>query len=150
MPRIWKFIYLCWAVICLASGYRTLAPGHTAYFTDLPWSFVPTGFLFWCIAPLVIMVLNFHGRDMTFRRPSLDRPPWSGRNDPLQFFRLGLVSAILALVGACFALPKADHGGMMMFWITTAGTVGLFIGERLVYWVYAKKIVKTAGQPAVK
>ena len=85
MQRIWKYIYLGWAIICLASGYRMLAPERTADFKWLPWSFIGMDFVFWCIAPLAIMALNFHGLDVTFRRPSLDRPPWGGRNDPLQY-----------------------------------------------------------------
>jgi hypothetical protein len=150
MQRIWKYVFLCWAIICLASGYRMLAPGRTGDFKALSWSFIVAGFIFWCIAPLAVTALNFHGLDVMIRRPSLDRPPWGGRPDPLQFFRFCRVSTILMLLGACFALPKADQGGMMMFWATTAMTIAFFIGERLVYLVYAKKIAKSADQPGLK
>jgi hypothetical protein len=147
MQRIWKYIYLCWAIICLASGYRLLAPDRTAYFRGVPWPDIAMFFLFWCIAPLAVMVLNFHGLDVTFRRPSLDRPPWGRRHDPLQLLRLGLVSALSTLIGGCFALAKADQRGIMMFVAITAASLGFLIGERLVYWVYAKKITKSAGLP---
>jgi hypothetical protein len=43
-------------------------------------------------------------------------------------------------VGACLALPKADQRGVMMFWSSVAMSAGLFIGERIVYLVYAKRI----------
>jgi hypothetical protein len=150
MHRIWKYIYLCWALLCLAGGYRMLAPGHTAYFTDVPRSFIVELFVFWCIAPLAITALNCYGIDVAFRRPSLDRPPWGGRKDPLQFFRFCRFSIILMLVGACFAVPKADPGGVKMFWITAAVAVAFIFGERLVYWVYAKKIAKSVERPTVK
>lgn len=150
MQRIWKYIYLCWVVVCLASGYGMLAPEHTAPFKGMPWSDIVMFFLFWCIAPMAVMALNFHGLDVIFRRPSLERPPWGGRNDPLQFFRLGLVTVVSVSVGACFALPKANQGGAMWFWAMITGTVGFFIGERLVYWVYAKRIAKSTEQHTVK
>lgn len=147
MQRIWKYIYLCWTIIWLASGYRLLAPDRTAYFRGVSWTDIAMSFLFWCIAPLGIMALNFHGLDVTFRRPSMDRPLWGGRHDPLQSLRLGLVSALSTLIGGCFALAKANHGGIMMFAAITAASLGFLIGERLVYRVYAKKIANSAWLP---
>ena len=44
-------------------------------------------------------------------------------------------------VGACFALPNADQHGLMMFWASAAMSIGLFVGEQFIYWVYAKRIV---------
>lgn len=107
---------------------------------------------FWFIAPLAITALNscFYGAEMTFRRPSLDRSPFGGGRDPLQGLRLILVSCILMLVGGSFALPNADHGGVFMFRAITAMTIAFFLGERLVYWVYAKKIAKFAVHFTIK
>ncbi len=43
-------------------------------------------------------------------------------------------------IGAACALPKADNPGVMMFWASVAMSIGLCVGERLIYLVYAKKI----------
>jgi hypothetical protein len=98
-------------------------------------------FFFFCIAPLAITMLRHRfGFENVFRRPSLDRTPFS-RRDILQVYRLFLVSSVLLSVGACFALPTANQQGVMMFWTSVAVSAGLFVGERIVYLVYAKNIV---------
>lgn len=118
-------------------GYRSIASAHAP---DMPWPFIVYAFFFFMIAPLAIIKLNrLFGVEMTFRRPSLDRPPLLGR-DPLQTFRIFLVSSLLMSIGACLAAPKADHHGMMMFFQTAAMSLGLVVGERLIYWVHAKEI----------
>lgn len=106
----------------------------------MPASFIVISFFFFCVAPLAITVLrNRFGIETVFRRPSLDRAPFSKR-DILQAFRLFSVSSALMAVGACFGLPNADHNGVMMFWSSVAMSTGLIVGERIVYLVYAKKI----------
>jgi hypothetical protein len=139
MQRIWKYIYLCWAALCIVSGYRNLAPERTTHFY-MPWSFIVVSFFFFCVMPLAITALRHRfGIETVFCRPSLDRTPFSKR-DILQVFRLFSVSSALMAVGACFALPNADHSGVRMFWSGVAMSAGLFMGERIVYLVYAKKI----------
>jgi len=116
-----------------------IAPGHTDDYA-MRWPVIVEGFAFFCAAPLLIIALrHLFGIETIFRRPSLDRTPFSGR-DILQAFRLFWITGALASLGACFALPNADHNGVMMFWATAAGSTGLFIGERIVYLVYAKRI----------
>ena len=140
MPRIWRYIYLIWAVLWITSGYRMLAPDQTADF-KIDWFVIVGGFLLFCIVPLASTALKCRfGVEMTFRRPSLDRAPFR-RCDPLQTMRLFVATSTLMSVGACFALPNADQHGLMMFWATAAMSMGLFVGERLIYWVYAKRIV---------
>jgi hypothetical protein len=137
--RFWRYIYLVWAILCVVGGYRNLTPEHTATFS-MPWWFIVECFFFFCIGPLAITALrNRFGIETVFRRPSLDRTVFSKR-DILQAFRLFWVSSALMSVGACLALPKADHRGVMMFWSSVAMSSGLFIGERIVYLVYAKRI----------
>ena len=82
---------------------------------------------------------NRFGMETVFRRPTLDRSPFSKR-DILQAFRLFSVSSALMTIGACLALPNADHNEVMMFWCGAAMSAGLFVGERIVYLAYAKKI----------
>jgi hypothetical protein len=140
MQRVWKYIYLCWAILCVVSGYRNLAPERTTYFYP-SWEFIVFNFFFFCVMPLAVTVLKQRfGVEMIFRRPSPDRSPFVWGRDPLQVFRLFVISSVSILVGAGLALPKAGHRGVMMFWTCAAVAAGLFIGERLVYLVYAKRI----------
>ena len=138
--RIWRYVYLIWGALCVLSGYRMLSPDRTADFT-FGWSVPILDLLFFCIAPPAIIILKQRlGFEMAFRRPSLERSPFGWGRDPLQAFRLFWVSAALMSFGAGLALPKANHQGVMMFWAVLAGSVGLFVGERLIYSVYAKRI----------
>ena len=76
MPRIWRYIYLIWAVLWITSGYRMLAPDQTADF-KIDWFVIVGGFLLFCIVPLASTALKCRfGVEMTFRRPSLDRAPF--------------------------------------------------------------------------
>jgi hypothetical protein len=137
--RVWRYIYLVWAIFCVVGGYRNLAPERTTHF-HMPRWFIVEGFFFFCVMPLAITALrNCFGVETVFRRPSLDRSVFSKR-DILQAFRVFWVSSALMSLGACFALRNADHNGVLMFWSSVAMTCGLLIGERTVYLVYAKKI----------
>ena len=139
MQRIWKYIYFSWAILCVVSGYRSLTPERTTHFY-MPWSFIVVSFFFFCVAPLGIIALrNCFGFETVYRRPSLDRTPFN-RQDILQAYRLFWVSSALMSLGACFALPRADDHGTMMFWSSVGMSAGIFIGERIVYLVHAKEI----------
>jgi len=143
MQRIWKYIYVCWAVLCVLTGYRTLSVSRAPGFVG--WPFVVEGFIFFCVAPLAITALRRRfGFETVFRRPSLGRPPF-GKGDILQVFRLFSISAALIMLGACFALPNADHRGLMMFISVAVNAAGFFVGERIVYLVYARKISEQAA-----
>jgi len=136
---VWRYIYIAWGVLCIGSGYRMIAPDRTTDY-KVGWPFILEGFVFFCIAPLLITALRHRfGIATIFRRPSIDRTPFSWR-DILQAFRLFWVSGALMSLGACLALRNADHNGVMMFWSGATGSAGLFIGERIVYLVYAKRI----------
>ena len=137
--RTWRYIYLVWALVCVFGGYRTVAHERTAN-ALMGWPFIIGSFLFFCITPLAIVALRGRfGIENLFRRPSLDRSPFT-RSDPLQAFRLFSVSSALISMGAAFALPTADHSGVMMFWASAAMSMGLFVGERLICLVYAKRV----------
>jgi hypothetical protein len=136
----WRYIYLVWVVACVISGYRLILPDRSAHFV-FGWSYIAETFLFCCIAPLAITALRQRfGFESIFRRPSLDRSPFGKGRDLLQIFRLYWISAVSASLGAACALPKADHHGVMMFCGTVAGSMGLFVGERLIYLAHAKRI----------
>jgi hypothetical protein len=116
-----------------------LPPDRTADF-KMGWQSIVGAFVFFSIGPLLITALRHRlGIKTIFRRPSLDRTPFT-RQDTLQVLRLFWISSTLMSLGACFSLAIADHNGVMMFWSSVAVSAGLFIGERIVYLVYAKKI----------
>ena len=51
-------------------------------------------------------------------------------------------------VGALFALPSTDEKGRMIFFFLVAMATGLFVGERLVYAIYRKRIEAKQILPA--
>ena len=63
-------------------------------------------------------------------------------HNQVQPLRVSLVGVALCFVGACFALRGADERGYMLLWSYVALTLGLFIGERVVYRIYSKKIME--------
>jgi hypothetical protein len=139
MSKIWPFIYLAGAVLCVIGGYGSLAPEDTAN-TNADWIFVTITFVTTSLFPLGVIAYSRRRGIETFRRPSLTRQPLGWWSDTLQPLRVSLVSTALYCLGSCFALPKTDHKGVMLFWFYAAMASGLFIGERIVYRVYAKRV----------
>ena len=137
MRKLWKFIYSAGAILCVVGGYSSLFPKTD---TNADWIFVAITFVTTGLFPLGAMAYSRLRGVMTFRRPSLDRSPYDW-NDTLQSIRVSWVYMALFWLGSCFALLKADHKGVMLFWFYTAMVSGLFIGERIVYRVYSKWIV---------
>jgi hypothetical protein len=136
----WRLIYLLIGISCITGGYRNLSPERTAH-TNADWIFVTVILVLMCLFPLGAMAYSRSIGVETFRRPSFDRWPLGWWRDTLQPLRVSLVSIALTFMGSCLALPKADQRGVMIVWSYAAATVGLFIGERLVYRVYSKRIV---------
>ena len=117
-----------------------LAPERTLH-TNADWIFVSLGFVGMSLFPLGAMAYSRSTGVETFRRPSFDRWPLGWWNDTLQPIRVSLVYSALSLIGSCFSVLRADQRGMMILWFDVAVTAGLFIGERMVYKVYSKRIV---------
>ena len=139
MHRIWPFIYLAGAILCVIGGYGSLAPAQTAG-TNADWIFITITLVSTSLFPLGAMAFSRLRGVETFRRPSLVRHPLGWWSDTLQPLRVTLASMACYLVGASFALPHTDHKGVMLFLFYAAFVVGIFIGERIVYRVYAKRV----------
>ena len=139
MSKIWPFIYLAGAVLCVITGYGSLSPQSTAD-TNADWIFVSITFVLTILFPLGAMGFSRLRGVETFRKPSLDRQPLGWWSDTLQPLRVSWVCMALIALGSCFALPRTDHKGVMLFLFYTAMAGGLFIGERIVYRVYAKRV----------
>ena len=137
--QFWVGIYVVLALFALWSGYDSLAPERTAH-TNSDWVFLGSVFAVTCVFPIGMMAYSRRIGVRQFRRPSLDRHPFSWWYDTLQPLRVVSVGTALTFVGACFALRHADHRGVMMFWFYAALALGLFIGERIVYLVYRERI----------
>ncbi|HEY2082656.1 MAG TPA: hypothetical protein VGI88_07700 [Verrucomicrobiae bacterium] len=136
MRKVWPFIYLIGAAFSFIGGYRSLAQERTVQ-TNADWILVTITFIMMCLFPLGAMAYSRRRwRVEVFRRPSLDRHPIGWWRDTLQPIRVSWVSMGLFCLGSCFALPKANNEGVMLFWFYAAGAVGMFLGERIVYKVY--------------
>jgi hypothetical protein len=139
MRRLWPPIYVALFVLTAVGGYESLAPQKTAN-TNSDWIFVSITFVLTCLFPLGAMSYSRGIGVQQFRRPSLDRHPFGWWRDTLQPLRISVIGAGLYLIGSCFALPHTDHRGVMIFWFYAALTLGLFLGERIVYAVYRERI----------
>jgi hypothetical protein len=139
MQRAWKLVYLAGAFLSVATGFLGLSAERTAK-TNVDWVFITIGFVATCGFPLAAVAYSRRIGVERFRRPSLDRSPLGWWRDPLQPLRVTLVSTALCFLGAGFALPKADHKGVMIFCFYAVAAAGLFVGERLAYWVHSKRI----------
>jgi hypothetical protein len=140
MRKIWPFLYLAGAVFCVIGGYHSLSPERTAR-TNADWIFVSVTFILTSLFPLGAMAYSRRRGVETFRKPSLGRAPLGWWTDTLQPIRVSWVTMALIWLGSCFALSKTDHKGVMLFWFYGAYVSGMFIGERLVYLVYRKRVV---------
>ncbi|HWD92993.1 MAG TPA: hypothetical protein VG938_11675 [Verrucomicrobiae bacterium] len=140
MIKIWPFIYLAGAVYSVIGGYRSLLPKFTAH-TNADWIFVTLTFITLSLVPLGAMAYSRSRGVEKFSKPSLNRAPLGWWTDTLQPIRVSWIWAALFWLGSCFSLPSTDRQGVMLFWFHTAWASGLFIGERIVYRVYAKRIV---------
>ncbi len=139
MRKIWPFIYLAGAIFCVIGGFSSLSPERTAQ-TNADWIFVSITFVTCSLFPLGAMAYSRRRGVETFRKPSLDRHPLGWGSDTLQPLRVSWVCMALFWLGSCFALPKTDHKGVMLFFFYTAMVTGLLLGEWIVYRVYAKRV----------
>lgn len=140
MKKAWPTIYAVLIPVIIALGYTSLSPERTAG-TDVDWILVSIVFVVLVFFPLGAVAYGFsHSKKETLQRPTWDRPPIGWWTDTLQPLRVTLAYLILFAIGETFALADADEKGRMMFFLFVAMAAGLFIGERLVYAFYAKKI----------
>lgn len=134
-------IYALLIPLAIFSGYRELRPEATAR-TNADWIFVTVTFVGCSIFPLGAVAYGFkYSNKKTMQRPTWDRHPIGWWTDTLQPLRFSLIYMTLFALGAFFALPGADERGRMLFLSLVAIPAGLFVGERLVYAVYRKRIV---------
>jgi hypothetical protein len=108
--------------------------------TNADWVFVAITFVATSLFPLGAMAYSRSRGVETFRKPTLDRPPLGWWTDTLQPIRVTLGCMASYWLGSCFALPKTDHKGVMLFFFYTAMMSGLLLGEWIVDRVYAKRV----------
>lgn len=140
MKKIWPIIYLILVPFALVSGYCELSPEETAG-TNTDWIFIVTTFVSLALFSVGAVAYGFRysNKDM-MRRPSWDRHPIGWWTDTLQPLRFTMVYTALMALGALFALPNADDKGRMVFFFLIAVTAGVFVGEKLVYAIYRKRM----------
>jgi hypothetical protein len=138
--KVWPVIYAVLIPFAVYSGFRGLRPEATAG-TNPDWIFASITFVLLSLFPLGAAAYGFrYSKKEAMQRPSWDRHPLGWWTDTLQRLRFCLIYTSLMALGAAFALPSADEKGRMMFLFLVAMPAGLFVGERLVYAIYRKKI----------
>jgi len=140
MKKAWPTIYAALIPVIIVLGYTSLSPERTAR-TNVDWILISITFVALLFFPLGAVAYGFsHSKKETLRRPTWDRPPLGWWTDTLQSLRVTLAYMVLFTIGGTFALADADEKGRMLFFLFVAMSAGLFIGERLVYAFYGKKI----------
>jgi hypothetical protein len=140
MKKLWPVIYAILIPIVIISGYRALSQEATAG-TNVDWIFVTVAFVGLVAFSLGSVTYGFrYSKKEKMKRPTWDRHPIGWWTDTLQSLRFCWVSMALYAFGALFAFRRADEKGRMMFFFLVAMPAGLFVGERLVYAIYGKKI----------
>ena len=102
MRKIWPFIYLVGAVLCVIGGYGSLAPAQTAG-TNADWIFITITLVTTSLFPLGAMAFSRLRGVETFRRPSLVRHPLGWWSDTLQPLRVTLASM------SCYLVARVLH-----------------------------------------
>jgi len=140
MKRIWPIIYGVLIPIMIFSGYQDLQIEVTEK-TNADWIFIGAAFVLTALAPIGLVAYGFlYSKKESMRKPTWDRHPIGWWTDTLQPLRVTLLLTALYTLGAAMALPNAGKKGVMIFIFYSASTAGLFIGERLAYLVYRRKI----------
>jgi len=140
MKNIWLFTYVIFAPITVYSGYSEMSPNAVAG-TNADWFFIAVTFIGCAIFPAGAVAFGLaYSRKEAMPTPTWDRHPFGWWSDTLQPLRISLIYSVLYAIGAAIALPTSDHKGRMIFFFLSAIAAGLFVGERIVYVIYRKKI----------
>jgi hypothetical protein len=139
MKYFWRICYSIFFVLMIWEGYGSLSPQRTAG-SNADWYFVLASFVGTILFPLGAMFFARSRGVKIFYKPSFDRHPLGWWNDTLQPIRISLIFSVCQVLGCLPTLRYANELGFMTFYWMLALTIGLFIGERLVYLVYKSSI----------
>ena len=138
--NLWRCLHAILILGAIPGGYHGVRWPRGS--VTLGWFPVALGFVIFSIAPLLLVAYGFlHSRKETIRRPTWDRNCFRWWTDTLQPLRLSVVLCLAQAVGGAFALHAAGERGRMWFHVLAAIAAGIFIGERLVYAIYRRRIV---------
>ena len=140
MKNIWRIIYIIFIPIAVYSGYSQMSPAAVAE-TNADWVFVAVTFIGCVIFSVGAVAFGFtYSKKEKMPIPTWNRHPFGWWSDTLQPLRISLICSVLYVMGAAVALPNSDYRGRMIFFFLAAMASGLFVGERVVYVIYRKKI----------
>jgi hypothetical protein len=139
VQRVWKSFY---TIIFCAGPIQGYYSGLTerAKTTNAGWIFVAIIFVIMLAFPVMAMAYSRLRGVATYMRPSFNRWPFGWWSDTLQPIRVTVVWSMLYALGAVLALLRVDHQEALFVWFYVAWALGLWLGERLIYWVYADRI----------
>lgn len=140
MAKLWPWIYAVLMPLCGYGGYRMVRDAGEMPSGVNP-AAVAVAFVASTIAPLLLVAYGFsYSRKDKMRRPSWDRHPFGWWTDTFQPLRVSMVFCLAYAAGAALALTAAVEKGRMSFFLLAAIATGIFIGERLVYVIYRRRI----------
>lgn len=134
--KLWFVIYIIGGVFCLFGGFTGLSAEATEN-TNPDWIFISIGFIGTLLFPSGSLLFSKLER---FQRPTFSRSFIKWSSDPLQSIRFVVISTALYATGAIIAIPNADTTGKLMGYFYIAIALGIFLGERLAYILFRKRI----------
>lgn len=143
MNLLWPILYAIGAAGAFYRGYLVVKnPGGTN--TNADWFFITASSIVTFFLPIIWVSLARRRGVRTFRKPSIDRPPFGWWTDTLQPIRVTLIGLACNAIGSVTAISAATDKTRMLIWWFLAMTTSLFIGERVVYRQNAKSIVEAS------
>jgi hypothetical protein len=142
MKRIWYIANIGLVAVAWWDGYYSIAPERLLLTNADPIA---------CLALFLVMLLFTLGcvyystrrwGQNTLRRPSLHRNPLNWWTDPLQSLFISTCLLAALTIGAALRRPAIGSIGFWMTGVYCSMTIGLVVGQLLVYWIYRHKIIK--------
>jgi hypothetical protein len=139
MKQIWPFIYLLGGSLCFYGGF--IGPRHAQVSENIDLLAIMGGFVLTLVAPLALFAYGIHfSKKAVMPRPSFDRHCFGWWTDTLQPLRVSVLVSVLKTLGALTAVLMGGGQSQKLVHVYVACSIGIVIGERLVYWVYKKRI----------
>jgi hypothetical protein len=145
MKQLWPIFYTAGSVLFFCAG--CVGPDDGSSIID--WVIISVAFLTMSVAPLGLFAFGVnHSKKRRMPRPSMDRHCFGWWTDTLQPLRVSVLGTALYTLGAVVAQGQPEGQAGMQIYLLVATTIGMAIGERLVYFFFDNRIErrKAAGE----
>jgi hypothetical protein len=141
MKQFWPIVYVSSIPFCIYGGFAAMR--HSSNTTNIDWVLIAIVLVMMTSLPLGLFAYGInYSKKEKMERPSLDRHCFGWWTDTLQPLRVSVLGTAFYTLGTLAAYPGAAEQARMLIFLYVATTIGITIGERLVYSIYDSKIVQ--------